>query len=111
MKNYKILNEKDRKNSYSTPTNGPESCDDQLPTESDPAEWYRLMGDAGTKMPTKRVDAYHCSTIWPGWLDGAHPTMEDGEVYRKICFSDSPTIYRYKNDTCLFGEKKNSEYS
>ncbi|CAH3152188.1 unnamed protein product, partial [Pocillopora meandrina] len=88
LKNYKILNENDRKNSYSTPTNGPESCDDQLPTESDPAEWYRLMGDAGTKMPTKRVDAYHCSTIWSGWLDGTHPTMEDGEVYRKICFSD-----------------------
>ena len=55
----------------------------------------RLMGDAGTKMPTKRVDAYHCSTIWSGWLDGTHPTMEDGEVYRKICFSDSPTIHRY----------------
>ena len=76
MKNYKILNENDRKNSYSTPTNGPQSCDDQLPTESDPAEWYRLMGDAGTKMQTKLVDAYYYSTIWSGWLDGTHPTVK-----------------------------------
>ncbi|XP_066022495.1 EGF-like repeat and discoidin I-like domain-containing protein 3 [Pocillopora verrucosa] len=90
-KNYKILNENDRKSSYSTPTNGPESCDDQLPTESDPAEWYRLMGDAGTKMPTKRVHAYHCGTVWSGWLDGAHPTLEDGEVHRTVCFSDRST--------------------
>ena len=26
-------------------------------------------------MPTKRVDAYHCGTVWSGWLDGAHPTL------------------------------------
>ena len=90
-KNYKILNENDRKSSYSTPTNGPEYCDDQLPTDSDPAEWYRLMGDAGTKMPIKRVDAYHCGTVWSGWLDGAHPALKDGEVHRTVCFSDRPT--------------------
>ena len=49
------------------------------------------MGDAGTKMPTKRVDAYHCGTVWSGWLDGAHPTLKDGEVHRTVCFSDRPT--------------------
>ena len=39
-------------------------------------------------MPTTRVRAYRCGTNWSGWLDGAHPTVEDGEVERKVCFSD-----------------------
>ena len=50
--------------------------------------WYRFVGDAGTKMPTTRVPAYRCGTNWSGWLDGAHPTVEDGEIQRKVCFSD-----------------------
>ena len=42
------------------------------------------MGTAGTKMPTTRVPAYKCSTDWSGWLDGAHPTVEDGEVVLQV---------------------------
>ena len=57
--------------------------------------WYRFVGAAGTKMPTTRVPAYRCSIDWPGWLDGAHPTVEDGEVFRKVCFSDRSTGCRY----------------
>ena len=37
--------------------------------------WYRFVGDAGTKMPTKRVPAFRCGTDFPGWLDGAHRTV------------------------------------
>ena len=51
-------------------------CDNQL------AEgWYRFVGAAGTKMPTTRVPAYRCGTHWSGWLNGSHPTVEDGEVF------------------------------
>ena len=39
-------------------------------------------------MPTKRVLAFRCGTYFSGWLDGAHPSVEDGEVSRMICFSD-----------------------
>ena len=42
-------------------------------------------------MPTTRVPAYKCGTDWSGWLDGAHPTVEDGEVKRTVCFSNRPT--------------------
>ena len=42
-------------------------------------------------MPTTRVPAFRCGTDWPGWLDGAHPTVEDGEVGSKVCFTDRPT--------------------
>ena len=53
--------------------------------------WYRFEGAAGTKMPTERVPAYRCGTDWSGWLDGAHPTVEDGEVRRDVSGSDRST--------------------
>ena len=86
---YKNLSEANRKVSYSTPF-GSELCDYQLPEG-----WYRFVGAAGTKMPTTRVPAYRCGTNWSGWLDGAHPAVEDGEVSRKVCFSDRSTGCRY----------------
>ena len=45
------------------------------------------MGAAGTKIPTTRVPAYRCNTRCSGWLDDVHPTVEVGEVHRKVCFS------------------------
>ena len=57
--------------------------------------WYRFVGAAGTKMPATRVPRYRCGTDWPGWLDGAHPTVEHGEVFRKVCFSDRSIGCRY----------------
>ena len=80
--NYRNLSEANRKSSYNTP-HGSELCDNSLPEG-----WYRFVGAAGTKMPTTRVPAYRCGTVWSGWLDGAHPTVDDDEVSRKVCFSD-----------------------
>ena len=39
-------------------------------------------------MPTTRVPRQRCGTVNSGWLNGAHPTVEDGEVRRSVCFSD-----------------------
>ena len=58
---------------------------------------YRFVGAAGTRMPTTRVPAFRCGTDWPGWLDGAHPTVEDGKVKRTVCFSDRFTGYKSLN--------------
>lgn len=81
---YKNLSDATRKLSYVTPFYA--LCDNNL------AEgWYRFVGDVGTKMPTTRVSAFKCGTYFPGWLIGAHPTVKDGEVYGKVCFSDRPT--------------------
>ena len=88
--NYRNLSEANRQISYVTPQDS-ELCDNSLPKG-----WYRFVGAAGTKMPTTRVPAYRCGTVWSGWLDGAHPAVEDGEVSRKVCFSDRPTGCRYK---------------
>ena len=42
-------------------------------------------------MPTTRVPAFKCGTAHSGWLNGAHPRLEDGEVPRRVCFSDKKT--------------------
>ena len=92
---YKNLSDANRKSSYVTPTDGPYFCDNQLPEG-----WYRFVGAAGTKMPTTPVPAFRCGTNWSGWLNGAPPTFEDGEVFRVVCFSD-----RYlgcKHSTLIF---------
>ncbi|CAH3141700.1 unnamed protein product [Pocillopora meandrina] len=86
---YKNLTDANRKITYVTP-HGSELCDKQLPEG-----WYRFVGAAGTKMPTTRVPAYRCGTHWSGWLDGAPPTVEDGEVRKVVCFSDRSTGCRH----------------
>ena len=87
------LSDANRKSSFNTPFPGPEFCDNQLPVG-----WYRFVGAAGTKMPTTRVPPFRCGTLWSGWLYGAHPTVDDDEVCRKVCFrldSDRSTGCRY----------------
>ena len=84
--NYQNLSDANRKSSYVTPVNGPCLCDSLLRNR-----WYRFVGAAGTKMPTTRVPANRCGTDWPGWLTTAHPSVEDGEVQREVCFSDRST--------------------
>ena len=82
---YQNLSKANRKITYVTP-HGPGLCDRQLREG-----WYRFVGAAGTKMPTTRVPAFRCGTNWSGWLITAHPTVEDGEVLRTVCFSDRAT--------------------
>ena len=49
-------------------------------------------------MPRTRVPAYRCGTDWSSWLDGAHPTVEDDEVRRKVCFNNRPTGCKYPTE-------------
>ncbi|CAH3166844.1 unnamed protein product, partial [Pocillopora meandrina] len=74
---YHILSDANRKSSYTTSHPDPAFCDSSF-LEG----WYRFVGAAGTKMPTTRVPAYRCGTDWSGWLNGTHPTVEDGKVRR-----------------------------
>ena len=88
--NYQNLSDANRKSSYVTPMHGPSLCDKPL-FEG----WYRFVGAAGTKMPTTSVSAHRCGTYRSGWLNGAHPTVEDGEVRRTVCFDPKPIRCRY----------------
>ena len=50
--------------------------------------WYRFQGAAGDRMPDKYVPRYRCGTEYPGWLNGSHPTVAEGVVTRKVCFTN-----------------------
>ena len=55
-------------------------------------------------MPDKCVPMDRCGTEFPGWLNGAHPTVTEGVVTRTVCYSsnsgccqDSTTVIKVKN--------------
>ena len=86
---FKNLSYANRKISYVT-LYGSGLCDSQLPQGC-----YRFVGAADTKMPTTRVTVYRCGADWSGWLADAHPTVEDGKVKTKVCFSYRSTGCKY----------------
>lgn len=47
--------------------------------------WYRFTSFAGNKMPEVKVDANHCGTHAPIWLNGIHPTKKGENVVRQAC--------------------------
>ncbi|XP_068741641.1 uncharacterized protein [Montipora capricornis] len=48
--------------------------------------WHRFGGEAGNQMADTCVKMCHCGVLYPGWLSGGHPSVEDGAVVRKVCF-------------------------
>ena len=49
--------------------------------------WFRFEGSAGTRMPTSCPPMNRCNTHLPGWMNGGHPTVADGQVSRQVCFN------------------------
>ena len=48
-------------------------------------------------MPTTVVPPFKCGTDFSGWLNGAQPTLVDGEVNRKVCFTGNRDNCKYSN--------------
>ena len=48
--------------------------------------WFRFQGSAGTRMLTSCPSYGRCGTSCPGWLDGGHPSVADGQVPRTVYF-------------------------
>ncbi|XP_078359243.1 uncharacterized protein LOC144643772 [Oculina patagonica] len=78
--NYKTLSEADRAQGNVLQDN--KRCDQLDLTPG----WYRFQGAAGDQIPDKCVDTNRCGTSSPGWLSGAHPTVAEGVVTRKVCY-------------------------
>lgn len=78
--NYKLLNEANRAEGYSSKFRRT-LCDKVLPKD-----WYRFTGDAGNKMPDFCVAKLRCGAHAPGWLNKSHPSMVDGVIDAKVCF-------------------------
>ena len=41
---------------------------------------------------------HRCKANAPGWLEGSHPTVEQGEVTRKVCFTWNGTCCSWSSD-------------
>ncbi|XP_078353427.1 uncharacterized protein LOC144638119 [Oculina patagonica] len=88
---YKVLDQVDRGMSFSDLSE--EKCDKEISSIA----WYRMMGKAGDQIPEKCVPINRCSTRAPGWLNGKHPTVEDGIVTREVCYNWNDNCCNWKN--------------
>ncbi|XP_072272969.1 uromodulin-like [Pyxicephalus adspersus] len=57
--------------------------------------WYRLKGEYGQHMPEFCVPKYSCGTHAPMWMNGQHPSVNDGIVKRTACAN-------WNEDCCLW---------
>ena len=73
-------------------------------------EWYRIAGDAGTRLSTTPPGFFHCGTAVGGWLSdcpldsntpscnakGHFPAVQDGVVEQVVCFDtgNGPCVER-----------------
>lgn len=47
--------------------------------------WYRFVGQGGVRLAESCVPTLHCNTAAPMWLNGTHPSSDEGIVTRKAC--------------------------
>jgi len=98
--NYKVLSEAYRAQGHIAINSGNYRSDhmfDLLPS------WYRFQGAAGDRMADECVPMDHCGTKYPGWLSGTHPTVAEGVVIRRVCFSMYQCCDEYQNITVKNG--------
>ena len=54
------------------------------------------------------ISCFNCPiTDRSSWLDGAHPSVEDDEVLRKVCFSNRPTGCKYPTEISVGYSQRN----
>ena len=80
--NYTVLSEADRAQGHIVNNASNYRCDrvGLIPG------WYRFQGAAGDWMADKCVPEGHCGTSYPVWLSGAHPSVAEGLVTRRVCY-------------------------
>ncbi|XP_059815951.1 uncharacterized protein LOC132387594 [Hypanus sabinus] len=98
--NYSILDQLWRRMSSSSTS---EQCMSDKNLEQG---WYRFSSSGRWKIPETAVPQYCCCGKRQGWLEGSHPTVTEGEVMRKVCFTKNGNNNR-ASDTCLDIKIKN----
>eukprot|EP00112_Aurelia_sp_Birch-Aquarium-sp1_P022634 Seg6445.1 transcript_id=Seg6445.1/GoldUCD/mRNA.D3Y31 product="Fibrinogen-like protein A" protein_id=Seg6445.1/GoldUCD/D3Y31 len=89
-KQYNVLSEETRLNTFVNHLHN--GCDSSF------NGWYRFMGKAGDRMldscPSKNDNSSNsCGSKWQGWLNDSNPNANEGEVYRRVCFSRYPSCH------------------
>jgi hypothetical protein len=54
--------------------------------------WYRLAGQAGTRLVEDRPGPDRCGTSHPGYLTSSHPGPQEGLVTRTVSFDDFESV-------------------
>ncbi|XP_072911432.1 uncharacterized protein [Hemitrygon akajei] len=109
--NYNILDQPWR-STNSPSTSGQCSSDTSLEQG-----WYRFSSSGEWRIPEEELPVGGCCGKSPGWLEGSHPTVTEGEVMRKVCFTMNGNIIPgsgmsttgaiQSNTTCLDIKVKN----
>ena len=73
-------------------------CDKRAPDNIVDGKWHRLIGNSGTKIPESCVPMRRCGTHAPGWLNGTHPQLQEGQVNRKVCYHWSSRCCNWQNN-------------
>ncbi|XP_072454079.1 pancreatic secretory granule membrane major glycoprotein GP2-like [Notamacropus eugenii] len=68
---------------------------DDKTCDSDKEGWYRFSGPGGVRIPEECVPNHRCGTDAPMWLNGTHPSKEEGIVNLTACA-------HWSNNCCLW---------
>ena len=60
--------------------------------------WYRFVGASGTQIATSAPPKNRCRTHATGWMQGQHPTVDEGAVTRTVCYHWSSSDCNWSND-------------
>lgn len=63
--------------------------------DTDLLGWYRFVGRGGARLAETCVPTLHCNTAAPMWLNGTHPSSDEGIVNRRACA-------HWNGDCCLW---------
>ena len=91
-KNYSVLSEADRAQGNALSNLSCFKYDMHLVTG-----WYRFQGAAGDRMQDKCVLKGRRGTKRPGWLNSTQPTVAEGVVALKVCFSGPKNCCAWSN--------------
>nr|XP_003418851.2 pancreatic secretory granule membrane major glycoprotein GP2 isoform X1 [Loxodonta africana] len=85
--NYTLLDE---------PSRSTENTEGTLLCDQDLQGWYRFVGEGGVQIPETCVPVFRCQTAAPLWLNGTHPTLEEGIVNHTACahWSDNCCLWK-----------------
>ena len=91
--NYKLLNTKDRL--VENKDQSSVKCDQRdlaLP------DWFRFTDAEGDHIPESCVPMRRCGAHAPGWLNGKHPSVQEGVVVRQVCYHWTDGCCQWKNN-------------
>ena len=57
-----------------------------------------MMGKTGNHISEYCVPINHCGTHAPGWLNGIHPSVQEGIVIRQVCYHWKGKCCKWKNN-------------